>query len=202
MSPASATKLVSVAPRSSRLNSSILPRLRSHPIHRFSCAFHCRVRWNRKNRLPLPSACLSFSASIPARAAARISASRGSVSVSASRTSPSRAKCRLRSMISERLDLEVLDQLAGALDAVQDRRNDDHRPRVVRNARELEPRQAARRNQVADDALDDLNRQLARGDDGKDARATISMPAPAPCSWAKRSVASTNAAVPSAIVPR
>ena len=28
------TKLVSVAPRSSRLNSSILPRFRSHPIHR------------------------------------------------------------------------------------------------------------------------------------------------------------------------
>jgi hypothetical protein len=34
------TKLVSVAPRSTRLNSSILPRLRSHPIHSRSCSFH------------------------------------------------------------------------------------------------------------------------------------------------------------------
>ena len=33
-SPCTTTKLVSVAPRSSRLNSASLPRLRSHPIHR------------------------------------------------------------------------------------------------------------------------------------------------------------------------
>ena len=43
-------KLVSVAPRSSRLNSSILPRLRSQPIHACSRAFQRRSRWNRKKR--------------------------------------------------------------------------------------------------------------------------------------------------------
>ena len=62
-----ATKLVSVAPRSRRLNSSILPRLRSHPIQRPSCAFHWRVRWNRKNRSAAPSPCFALSASMPAR---------------------------------------------------------------------------------------------------------------------------------------
>ena len=49
-SPTWTAKLVSVAPRSSRLNSSILPRLRSHPIQRPSRSFHCRRRWNRKKR--------------------------------------------------------------------------------------------------------------------------------------------------------
>ena len=38
---------VSVAPRSSRLNSCSLPRLRSHPIHVPCAGFHCRPRWNR-----------------------------------------------------------------------------------------------------------------------------------------------------------
>ena len=47
--PTCVVKLVSVAPRTRRLNSSSLPRLRSHPIHTCSRSFHCRSRWKRKN---------------------------------------------------------------------------------------------------------------------------------------------------------
>jgi hypothetical protein len=48
---------------------------------------------------------------------------------------------QIRIVIAERLDLEVFDQLAGPLDAVQDRRHDDHRPGIVRDGQEVEPRQ-------------------------------------------------------------
>ena len=46
-SPRVTLKVVSAAPRRSRLNSSILPRLRSQPIQRSSDAFHFRRRWKR-----------------------------------------------------------------------------------------------------------------------------------------------------------
>ena len=66
--------------------------------------------------------------------------------------------------VAEGLHLEVRDQLAGALHAVEDRRDDHHGAGVLRHGAQLEPRQPARRNQVGDDPLHDLNRQLAGRD--------------------------------------
>ncbi len=99
MLPTWRPKLVFVAPRNRRLNSSILPRLRSHPIHSPSFAFHWRVRWNRKNWSVRSGPCLALSASMPARAAARISSSCGIVWAGASRTSLSKAKWMLASTL-------------------------------------------------------------------------------------------------------
>ena len=45
-------KVVSVAPRSSRLSSWSLPRLRSQPIHRASPSFQTRRRCRRRKRVP------------------------------------------------------------------------------------------------------------------------------------------------------
>jgi hypothetical protein len=42
--PICVEKLVLVAPRNKRLNSSIFPRLRSQPIHACSRTFHWRLR--------------------------------------------------------------------------------------------------------------------------------------------------------------
>src|SRR2546426_337772 len=92
-SPTWTRKLVSLAPRSRRLNSSIFPRLRSQPIHEPSPGFHWRARWNRWNRSVRPWPRQAFKARTPARAASRISSSAGSSAVGASAKSPRMAKC-------------------------------------------------------------------------------------------------------------
>ena len=106
----------------------------------------------------------------------------------------------VRIEVAERLHLEMLDQLPRPLDAVEDRRDDHHRPRVVRDAGEIEARQAARRDQVADDALDDLDRQLARRHQRQQRDHTSSAPR-APCAQAYTIAAADEHGVPSAIVP-
>ena len=57
------------------MNSSIFPRFRSQPIHACSLTFHCRSRWNRKNRSSEPN--LTLSPCTPAQARSRIAASSG-----------------------------------------------------------------------------------------------------------------------------
>ena len=57
-SPTCVVKLVSVAPRSSRLNSSILPRFRSHPIHACSLAFQCRSPMEQEEAIAVSGAVL------------------------------------------------------------------------------------------------------------------------------------------------
>ena len=160
-SPTLSVKLVSVAPRSSRLNSSILPRLRSHPIHRPSRSFHWRMRWNRKKRSPPPSACFALSAVMPARAAARISRSRGSDSVGASGKSVSRAKWTCASKLPRACTSRCAMRSIDALDAVEQRRHDHHRSCRGRDGSELEPSQARRRDHIADDPLQQLHRNFA-----------------------------------------
>src|SRR5881409_3960281 len=92
-SPTWTRKLVSLAPRSRRLNSSSFPRLRSQPIHEPSPGFHWRARWNRWNRSVRPWPRRAFKSRTPARAASRISSSAGSSAVGASAKSPRMAKC-------------------------------------------------------------------------------------------------------------
>ena len=157
------TKLVSVAPRSSRLNSSILPRLRSHPIQRPSRSFHWRTRWKRKNRSRAVGACLALSASMPARAAARISASRGSVSVGrVAEVAQDREvdvadrRCRApgpRGARAARRRASTLSRIVGTITIVR---------AASRHAVEVEPRQPPRRDQPRDEPLHDLDGQLAR----------------------------------------
>ena len=88
-SPVECEKLVSVAPRSRRLNSSILPRLRSQAMKTPSLGFHWRSRWNRKKR-PVPWR--RFKSSMPACAAARIAPSSGMAAAEASGKSLRMAK--------------------------------------------------------------------------------------------------------------
>ena len=57
------------------------PRFRSQPIHASSRTFHCRSRWNRKNRSAWPTPNLRFSPATPARARSRIAPSSGASSV-------------------------------------------------------------------------------------------------------------------------
>ena len=104
-------KLVSVAPRSSRLNSSILPRLRSHPIHKPSRSFHCRCRWNRKKRSERPSPCLRVER-LDARArrgqnlgVARQRLGRGVAKIAEHR------EMNVRVDVAERLDFEVREEI-------------------------------------------------------------------------------------------
>ncbi len=86
-------KVVSVAPRSSRLNSSIFPRFRSQPIQTRSRAFHRRSRWKRKNRLSPAGEKRAFSSSIPDRAASSSASSSGMSRLVASTKSLRMAKC-------------------------------------------------------------------------------------------------------------
>ena len=65
--------------------------------------------------------------------------------------------------VAERLHFEVRDQITDALHAVEERRHDHHRPGRRRHRVELEPRKPARRDQVADHPLQNLDGQLACG---------------------------------------
>jgi hypothetical protein len=69
----------------------------------------------------------------------------------------------VRVEIAERLDLEVREQFVHARDAVEHRRHDHHRPIGLWHRSQLEPGQAPRRNQPADQPLQNLNGQFARG---------------------------------------
>ena len=66
--------------------------------------------------------------------------------------------------VAERLHFEVRHQIADALHAVEERRHDHHRLCRRRHGLELEPRQPARWNQVADQPLQNLDGQFACGD--------------------------------------
>jgi hypothetical protein len=67
--------------------------------------------------------------------------------------------------VAERLHLEMGEQALDALHAVEQGRDDHHRPRRRRYRVELEARKPSRRNQRADHPLQQLYRQLARGHD-------------------------------------
>ncbi len=75
----------------------------------------------------------------------------------------------VRIEIADRLDLEVIDESVDTLDAVDDRWYDHHRPRISRKTVVFQPRQAARRYQRGEDALDDLNGKFARRHDDEKA---------------------------------
>ena len=64
--------------------------------------------------------------------------------------------------VAEGLDFQVGNQFVDALDAVEHRRHDHHGAGVGRDGHQFEPRQPPRRDQIADDPLHDLDRQLAR----------------------------------------
>ena len=103
-------KLVSVAPRSRRLNSSILPRLRSQPIHACSRAFQRRARWNRKKRSACSGPNRRLRSSMPARAAARIAASSGSSRDVGVGEIAEDGEMDVRIEVAEREHLDVLEQ--------------------------------------------------------------------------------------------
>ena len=63
--------------------------------------------------------------------------------------------------VAERLHIEVGDQVHDALHAVEQRRHDDHRPGRGGHGVELDTRQPARRDQIADQPLQQLDDQLA-----------------------------------------
>ena len=65
--------------------------------------------------------------------------------------------------VAERQHLEVIEQLAHPLQAREQRRHHDHRPRALRHAaQEVETRQSARRGEADARALDDRDRDVAR----------------------------------------
>ncbi len=106
---------------------------------------------------------------MPARAAARISASCGIVSAGASRKSLSSAKWMFGSTLPRAWTSRWAISSCDALDAVEDRRHDHHRAGVGRDGHQFEPRQPPWRDQIADDPLHDLDRQLA-GRHGREQR--------------------------------
>ncbi len=69
--------------------------------------------------------------------------------------------------VAERLHLEVCEKLLDLVHAIESGRHNHHRARGRRHRFELEARQPARRNQDADDALQDLDGELARRDHGQ-----------------------------------
>ena len=86
--------------------------------------------------------------------------------------------------VAERLHLEVLQQALDAGDAAEQRRNDHHRPGALGNAGfEVQPRQPARRHQRGDDALHQLHRELARGQQHEQQRRGRASSG-APAAWA------------------
>src|SRR6478735_8135844 len=66
-------------------------------------------------------------------------------------------KMDVRIEVAERLDLDVRQQRLDALDAVEDGRHDDHRPCRLGDAIELETRQAPRRDEPGNRALENLD---------------------------------------------
>ena len=77
---------------------------------------------------------------------------------------------QVRIQVAQGLHLEMTHQLSNALHAVDHRRDDDHRPRFGGDTIEIEPRQAAGRDQIADHTLQQLNGHFARwhGDQCRD----------------------------------
>ena len=155
---------MSVAPRSSRLNSSIFPRLRSQPIHDPSRGFHWRWRWKRKKRSPRPSDRRRLRASMPSWAAARIASSSGMSRAGASVKSPRIAKwmcgSRLPRASTSRCSTSSLD----LGHAGEQRGHDHHRPRVRGNpVRELEAGEPPRRGQARGQPLHEGDGQVAGG---------------------------------------
>ncbi len=66
--------------------------------------------------------------------------------------------------VSEGLDLDVLEEMLDSLHAPEKRGDDDHRPRVLRNAvGEIQAGKPARRHPRRDDALHQERGELARG---------------------------------------
>ena len=63
----------------------------------------------------------------------------------------------VRIEIAECLNFDVRQQCTDTLDTVEDRWHDDHRPCRLRDAIEVETRQAPRRNQPGDRSLEDLD---------------------------------------------
>ena len=203
-SPTCSTKLVSVAPRSSRLNSSIFPRLRSHPIQRRSRSFHCRARWNRKNRSRVPARVLRVERLDAAqRAAARISVVEGQPSASgASRKSLRMAKWMLGSTLPSACTSRCATRSRRPLDAVEERRHDDHRARG-RPARARRSSRGSRRGGI--------RRAITAGRSGSPARSPARRVSSAtrpsvghrqPWRWAYPTAPATSSSVPAAMVPR
>ena len=158
------TKLVSVAPRSRRLNSSIFPRLRSHPIHTASPAIPLALTVEEEEAVAAAVGMLRIQG-------LDAGACRGqNVGVTRERFRRRVAKIGqqrevdVRIDVAKRLDLEMRDQLARLRGAVEDRGDDDHRAAIGGHAVEFEARQPPRRDQPTDDVLDDLNHQLAGRD--------------------------------------
>ena len=69
--------------------------------------------------------------------------------------------------VAERLHFDVRCQLPRPPDAVENRRDDDHRARRLRNVDEIEAGKPARRHQARNQSLNNLNRQLTRRHEGQ-----------------------------------
>ena len=134
-------KLVSVAPRSSRLNSASLPRLRSHPIQRPSLGFQRRSRWKKKKRSgAVPRVELVDAAASRAATSASSSGSDGCVGVG---KVAEQREVQMRIAVGQEADLEVVEQAEQPRLRVDDRRHDDDRAVVRRECRRASPASAA-----------------------------------------------------------
>ena len=157
------------APRSSRLNSSILPRLRSQPIQTPSLLVPapgameqeepvraCRARSgrsaprSRRSRRPAPR---------PRPAGSRCAASGKSVSS---------AKCTCGSMLPSACTSRCSTSALRALDRRQQRGHDDHGARRGRHASaQIHARQRQRLDHPMDDAVQQRHREVAGGHQGQ-----------------------------------
>ena len=128
------TKLVSVAPRSSRLNSASLPRLRSHPIQRRSPGFHRRSRWKQEEAVGAVQVVQLVDAA--SRGVDDAASSVGRRGRDRHRgKSASRAKCRCGSRFAKKRTSSSSSSDISARLGVDDRRNDHHRAIAGRECR-------------------------------------------------------------------
>ena len=105
----------------------------------------------------------------------RISASSGSVSALGVGEVAEDREMDVRIEVAERQHFEVLDQVARALDAVSIVGTITIVRADVGDATEVEPRQPPRRDEAADQPLQNLDRQLARRHDRQQRRRAISI---------------------------
>ena len=194
---------MSVAPRSRRLNSSILPRFRSQPIHACSPRSTAGRGETGRSGWRGPSPNLRLSASTPvARAVEDRRVLRRVGGVGVGEVAENR-EVDAGIEIAEREHLDVFEQRVDAVGARQHRRDDDHRAGGVGNAvGEVEARQPLRADDVDDRPLDARDREVARRqqheqrdedlDGGRGARAAAR----------RRTAAASRAPVAIAIAPR
>ncbi|HXI32328.1 MAG TPA: hypothetical protein VNG89_28005 [Vicinamibacterales bacterium] len=87
----------------------------------------------------------------------------------------------LRVEVAERLHFEVRHQFLRTFDAVENRRDDHHRPGRFRNPAQIKPRQATRRDEAAQQPLEDLNDDLTHRNDGQEGNQRRPRPGPSGC---------------------